>query len=510
MHSWHVRVALEWSRHMNSRLSLRCRIASLGIMCLIPVSRLFGQGGTVSAPVSPIFANVAGQPFIDSATVARDAYGAASRATTLDGTLAALLRASRAWPTQPAYWTATARIAARAGDTAAVIEALTALTGMHTGRGLINDSAVQTLALVPAVRVALNALERATPAVVAGKVIATLDSTVFAEGIDASSRTGMLYVASIRHGTIFEIDTHGAVRDLHVSRHSKVGAILGVRVSPNGLSLFATTTGLPTTLGYTPRDSSLAAILQIRIADGAIEQRWDVIADGERHLLGDVAVAADGTVYASDSYAPNLLRIRPGAATYDVITHPLFRSLQGIAPTGNAEFVIVADYSHGLMRVNVVTHSVHRIADAPGSSTLGLDGIVWYKGAVIGVQNGMSPARIMQFTFDSTMSRVGQAAVIDHQPDMADEPTIGTLFGDGFIYVANSQWGKYDDAGVRRAGTSLQPTRLICVPLRRWSTAPTSPKANQSSSLTERNGTRNTASAPPVSSSCSASDAPPE
>lgn len=101
----------------------------------------------------------------------------------------------------------------------------------------------------------------------------------------------------------------------HRVRYANVSAMLGVRVAPNGLSLFATTTGLPTMIGYSANDSSVAAILQMHIVDGAIERRWDVTPDGERRLLGDVAIAADGTVYASDSYAPNLLRIRPGAST---------------------------------------------------------------------------------------------------------------------------------------------------------------------------------------------------
>ena len=49
----------------------------------------------------------------------------------------------------------------------------------------------------------------------------------------------------------------------------------------------------------------------------------------------------------------------------------------------------------------------------------------------------------------------------------ADEPTIGTLAGGSFVYVANSQWEEYDDAGRLKPGARLTRPRLVAVPLPR-------------------------------------------
>lgn len=77
-------------------------------------------------------------------------------------------------------------------------------------------------------------------------MIATIsDSTLFAEGIDADVTTGMLYVASVKHRTIVEVRPDRTLRDLHLARDQKVGAILGVRVARDGGTLYATTAGLP-------------------------------------------------------------------------------------------------------------------------------------------------------------------------------------------------------------------------------------------------------------------------
>lgn len=469
---------------------------------------------------------IAGNAYVDSAEVARTAYRAATVAPTPRATADALAHAARAWPTQPAYWVAAGRMSARVSDTALLNEALIALSRLGSGASLLSDTAVQRMARHASIASQANTLKGATASIANGTPMITMrDSNVFAEGVDVDARTGRFYVASIRQRTIFEVTASGLVRDLQVARRSRsadtnvnardvdavganVGAILGVRVARDGQSLYATTAGLPSMRDYEPRDSTLAAIIQVRIADGAVIARWDLPHDGARHLLGDLAIANDGTVYATDSNAPIIWVLAPHGSALTTIRHPLFRSLQGVVPIPSTNALIVADYSHGLLRVDLASREVMRVADANNSSSLGIDGIVWHDGAIIGVQNGVDPAQVVRYSLDPTLSRIEKAVVIDRQPDVADEPTIGTIWRDNFVYVANSQWEKYDDTGHRRPGTITRPTQLVCVSLARYAAVAAAPGTTSSTSATKaRNGTRSTASAPPSSRSCSSKDA---
>ncbi len=433
------------------------------------------------------------------ASTARRAFQAAGQAATLREALPHLTRAAHAWPTQSSYWISVARVGARLSDTAVVQEALRALAPMGAGATLLGDTALHRLARAPTLRAVFDSLARATATVTGGRVIATIaDSGVFAEGVDADPRTGALYVGSIAQRTVFEVNVDGRVRDLQVARGKRIGAILGVRVAGDGLHVFATTAGLRMMHGYQPDDSTLSAILKIRIADGEVVARWDVPADSARHLLGDLAIDARGSVYATDSYAPVMYVLRPGTDTLQSVRHPLFRSLQGVAPVPGTSRVVVADYSHGLLRVDPDKKTVVRIADAEGTTTLGFDGLAWHDGALVGVQNGVQSPRIARLTLNADQTRVLQFRVIDRQPEVATEPTIGTIWRGGFVYVANSQWDAYDDDGVRRPGSVLRATTLLCVPL---------PAAPSQAAAVERKGTRSTASAPPPSRACKASDA---
>ena len=106
-------------------------------------------------------------------------------------------------------------------------DAIESLARMHAGAALSTDSAVQRMAHLPSIARALQRLARSTAPITTGRVVATLpDTTVFAEGVDADPRTDALYVASIKHRTIYEIRADGAIRDLRLSGDARITTLL--------------------------------------------------------------------------------------------------------------------------------------------------------------------------------------------------------------------------------------------------------------------------------------------
>jgi len=447
-------------------LYLRCmRAHRVALSLLVPAMLIpvFAQG---PGPV------MTGNAIVDSAAVARAAYaraGAALRATDYRTARAEAARAASAWPTQAAYHWARVVIGLRMRDTAAILNALTRYAELGLGRDLTTDTALARLAALPAFRsVAARHAAQVAP-IRRGRAIAVLpDSTFFPEGLDVDPRTGFTYVASIRHRTIAELTPRGDyARELLPRGGVGLGGILAVRVDPKRGVLWATMSGIPQTAGYAPADSTIHALLRIRLPEGEIDGRWDLPSAAGGHTLGDVAIGPLGDVFVSDSRNPVLYRLPADGGGLQPIRHALFRSLQGVAPAPGARAVFVADYSHGLLKVDVISGEVVRLGDAPGSTSLGCDGIAWHDGAIIAVQNGVVPPRVMRFELDSAWTRIVRAEVLDRNVPVADEPTIGTIVGDDFIYVANSQWEKYNEAGERRPGTILKRPVLIGVRARK-------------------------------------------
>ena len=408
-------------------------------------------------------------PALDSAAAARAAWGrmnAARRAGQLDVARSEALRAATAWPTQPAYLWGHAVLAARTGDTAMALASLRRYAALGIGRDLAGDSAIgalRTLALFAPIR-ALHDRNRAP--VARGIVLRqTTDTTLWPEGVDHDPRTGEFYVASVRRRTVARVAADGSVHDLWPSATPRMGAVLGVRVDTARRKLWATTSGIPQMEGYVAADSGIAALLRIDPGTGRVEQRWDLPVIPGGHVLGDVALGPQGEVYVTDSNEPVLYRLRPGVDTLEKFRHPSFRALQGTAPTPDGRFVYVADYVLGLLRVRVSDGAVIRLADAPGSTSLGCDGIVLHRGAIIAVQNFVAPARVIRFALSAAGDSIVSARVLDQQPALAPEPTIGTMVGDRFVYVANSQWESHDAQGRRMPGEPHTGARLIAVPV---------------------------------------------
>jgi hypothetical protein len=406
----------------------------------------------------------------DSAATARRLFREANVAVRAGDTAAAhrkLGSATLIWPTQAAYLWSRAQLAAARNDTSDAVSALTQFAALGATRPLAGDRMLSGLAADPrlapaAARLAANAL----PLVHSSVRLALPDSTTWPEGMDYDPRTRQFFIASVRNRAIYIASARGT-RSLLTGEQPGIGAMLAVRVDPDGVHLWATTGGIPQMRGYVPADSGIAALLRIRIADGKIIDRWDLPPSAAGHTLGDIAIGPAGEVWFSDSQEPVLYRLRRGTRTLDSFTDVLFRSLQGVAPSPDRRHVYVADYSHGLLRLDLQTRAVVRLADAPSSTSLGVDGLVWYHNSLIGIQNGSAPARVVRFRLDASGTRIVSQEVIDRNTEVADEPTIGTIVGSSFVYVANSQWEKYDEKGVRVPGTTLTPPLLLALPLLR-------------------------------------------
>ena len=438
---------------------------------LVVLSLLFSLLIPASLQQAPSV-TMTGNAVVDSANVARAAYSravAALRAGNFPVARAEAARAASAWPTQPAYVWGRVVIGLRMRDTAAVLDALTRYADLGLGRNLTADTALAALVALPAFQaVAARHAAQLAP-ITRGRPVAVLpDSTFYPEGMDVDPRTGFLYVASVRHRTIAELTHRGDyIRELLPRGGVGLGALLAVRVDPQRGVLWATTSGIPQMAGFQPPDSNIHRLLRIRLPDGEIDGRWDIAVAATGNTLGDVAVGPLGDVFVSDSRDPVLYRLPADGGGLQPYRHPLFRSLQGVVAAPGARVAFVADYSHGLLKVDLMTGDVIRLGDAPGSTSLGCDGISWHDGALIAVQNGVVPPRIMRFELDSAWTRIVRADVLDRNVPVADEPTIGTVVGDDFVYVANSQWEKYSETGELLPRATLRRPVLLSVSLRR-------------------------------------------
>jgi sugar lactone lactonase YvrE len=406
---------------------------------------------------------------VDSASAARSAWARATNDLQHNDTAAArhdVARAAAAWPLQPAYLWANAVLAARSGDAHGSLAALSQYADLGLGRNLGIDSSFAALRVVPGYADIRARHEANRRPIAHSRPIASLaDSTFWPEGMDVDARSGRIYVASVRHRTIAVIEPDGSTRELWPRGRADLASVEGVRVDTARNLLWVTTSPVRSSPDVARGDTTDASLLRVRLADGVIERRWRLAPFAGDHALGDLVLGPHGDVFITDSNDPVLYRLRPGADSLEALRDARFHSLQGLAPSPDGRYLFLADYSHGLLRVDLATEAVLRLDDAPHSTSLGCDGIAWDRGAIVAVQNGVAPARVMRFVLDLTWTRIARADVLDQNTRIADEPTIGAVVGGRFVYVSNSQWEKFDSTGRRVASRPLTAPVLLALPL---------------------------------------------
>ena len=406
-------------------------------------------------------------PRADSAQRARAAFHLAMAAYGQHDLATArreMLRAADVWPTQQVYLEAAAKLAAMTGDTADAARWLDRLAELGIGSAVPTDTVFRALGTAPAFVAAAARLDTATAPAVRSLVRLTVtDTTLHPEGIAFDSRHGRWFVGSVRQRRVVAVERDGRAHDFVAPRSDGLAGVFGMAVDSVRRVLWVATTALPRMEGFTPADSGRVGVYGYDLDTGRLTRSaWMPRDSSTAHTFGDVAVAPNGDVYVSDSGAPWIFRLAIASDSLErFVSHLLFRSLQGMAITPDGATMYVADYSHGLLLVSLVSRTVTPLAASRTMTLLGVDGLYWHRGSLVGVQNGVIPARVVRFCLDSSGRSVRRLEMLDRNPAVADEPTLGAVVGDSLFYVATSEWEKYDDNGKRIANTRLRPATVL-------------------------------------------------
>jgi sugar lactone lactonase YvrE len=295
------------------------------------------------------------------------------------------------------------------------------------------------------------------------------DPWLHPEGVAFDAKTGRVFVSGVRQRKVVVIEADGRVRDF-VPTSAGFDAVLGVAVDSARNLLWFTSAHTPEQEGAPSGVAGGSMLVAANLTDGAIVQRWTLPDTSGGHMLGDVIVAPNGSVYTTDSRSPHIYKVE-GAGKGGVLTrapwqHGDWQSLQGLAFTPDGRTAWVADWATGLFRIDMAAGTVTHVAADPSIFTLGVDGLYLVgERRLIALQNGIAPARVVAFDLDATGSRVEKMELLDRHLPQAIEPTLGVLVPGGLLYVANAPWGLYGANGAVDPEKPFPAPVLLRLPL---------------------------------------------
>jgi sugar lactone lactonase YvrE len=182
-----------------------------------------------------------------------------------------------------------------------------------------------------------------------------LPDNSFPESLTSTS-DGTLYAGSFNLGGVMKAAPGGTAEIFIKPGDGGSRSVLGVLADEKSGTLFVCSNDL-SAMGVTgPGDSKGASLKTFDLKTGAAKGSFAL--KDAKSLCNDIAVGSDGTAYITDSFAPNIYSLKPGATALDVwATDPLLApakdgvGLDGIAVGADGDLYVTTYIPAKLFRI---------------------------------------------------------------------------------------------------------------------------------------------------------------
>ena len=292
------------------------------------------------------------------------------------------------------------------------------------------------------------------------KAFSIAEKDLLTEGIAYDAATRRFFVSSLYKRKIVVTDAQGKTSDFSLPEDG-LWSVSGMRVDDKRRVLWVTTTAQALVPGFQKEDEGKAGVFKYDLKSGKLLKKYILPNDGNNHVLGDLVIAKNGDVYASDSLTPKIYRIGAERDALEIfLSGDDFASLQGLAFSTDEKYLFAADYSKGVFRIETRTKKVSQLSMSAGTNPIGIDGLYFYGGNLIVVQNGFRPFRVARFVLNKDLSAVLESETLEANHADIEEPTLGVIVGKDFYFIANSQQSLLGKEGLAPVDKLKEPVIL--------------------------------------------------
>jgi len=281
------------------------------------------------------------------------------------------------------------------------------------------------------------------------------------EGIAYDPQGKTFYLGSVYKRKIVSINSAGKTKDFS-SEADGLWSVMGMRVDPVRRVLWVCTASHPQMMNFNEAEKGFSGIFKYDLKTKRLIKKYLLPGQPKPHWLGDLVLNSRGDVFASDSVSPAIYMLDHRTDRLEIFLETDgFVNPQGLAFDSGERHLFMADYLKGLFVINLRTKAVSTVVPAPRTTLLGLDGLYFHGGKLIGVQNGVRPNRLVELTLNDRLTEVIKLTVIEANNPAFDEPTLGVLTRGTLFYIANSQWGAIDEKGKLAADEKLKDAIVL-------------------------------------------------
>lgn len=272
-----------------------------------------------------------------------------------------------------------------------------------------------------------------------------------------------LLVGSARDGKVYRVEKGNKLVPL-VAADDENGmwAVFDVAVDAKRGVLWVASTAVPHYSGYDAEtDLGRAGVFKFDLESGRFLKKFlspSIV--GQAFILSTLTIGPDGAVYAADGVNNAVYQVKDDE--FRRLFHaPRLSSIRGLAVSADNKTLFLGDHERGVIGYDLATGKPFDIAVPKTLALGGIEGIAWWDGHLVVVQNSMIPVRVMRLKLADDRRSVTAVQPIAANVDEMTVPTLGTLDGGTFYFLANSQKSRYDRFGLAHDKGKIEPARIL-------------------------------------------------
>lgn len=302
--------------------------------------------------------------------------------------------------------------------------------------------------------------ESAKPTNTSTEAFRLAEKGLITESIAYDPQEKAFYVGSVHKRKIVKIAANGTATDFS-KPHDMLWSVLGMKVDAKRRKLWVCATAFPQMQGFDSTLKGRAAVSVYDLKTQKITHRYYAPNDGQSHAFGDLTLhPKTGVAFVSDSDSPTIFMVDEKSGTLkewlksDAVT---LSSLQGLDFSPDGKTLFAADYSNGIFTIDVAKKILLNLPAPDSCVVSGTDGLYYFRGNLVGIQNGTNPQRIVRYHLNKAQSRIEGIEILEANHSDFEEPTLGVVVGEELYYIANSQWEKVSENGVLAPEADWKP-----------------------------------------------------
>ncbi len=260
-----------------------------------------------------------------------------------------------------------------------------------------------------------------------------------------------MFLGTVRDGHILVSDDEGESWTRFASPETvpELQGVFDLVVDAERGHLWVATGRISQFQGDAREDGVQSSLLRLSLDSGELDAEFPLSSGSGRNLIGSLAVAADGTVFAADTMAPMIYRMddeESGLQPY--FGHQNFTSLRGLALGADDNLLYIADYELGIFVIDATGgEQAWRLAVPETLNDSGIDGLFFWDGHLVAIQNGITPQRVVRLELgEDGLGVVAVAPIAAARPEF-DTPTFGVMDEQNLYFLAGSHWQHVDNNG---------------------------------------------------------------